>query len=129
MTYSAQTEGSKFDWSVTFARWSTPPSDTEEQKAERAARMIREALKEYEPLARRNVEVYPTGSFHNNTNVRSESDIDVAAVCHDSIFYDVPAGWTAATAGISTPASYSFNQFRDDVQAALQRKFGTGMKP
>ena len=67
--------------------------------------------------------------MRNNTNVRAESDIDVAIVCHESIYYKLPDGTDAATFGITTPAAYSFAQFRNDLEAALRAKFGSAVKP
>jgi predicted nucleotidyltransferase len=97
--------------------------------ADNAASVIRTAIANHAGLSARNIEVYPTGSYHNNTNVRGESDIDVAVVCHDSIFFDLPPGDTAAKFGISTPAAYSFEDFRQDVHDALAERFGSGMTP
>jgi hypothetical protein len=117
------------DWSETFARWSKPASDTEEEKASRAADMVRTAVREHPPLSKRTVEVYATGSYRNNTNVRTESDIDVAVVCHDSFFYQLPAGLTTGTIGFTTPATYTFDTFRAELEAALRAKFGTAVVP
>ncbi len=116
-------------WGDRFKRWSKPFSDSEETMADNAATVIRAAIDNYDGLSERNIEVYPTGSYHNNTNVRGESDIDVAVVCHDSMFYDVPSGDTAARFGITTPAPYSFADFRKDVHDALEARFGSGMTP
>jgi hypothetical protein len=117
------------DWKDTFTRWSKPASDTEEKKASRAADMIRGAVRAHAGLKDRRIDVYATGSYRNNTNVRLESDIDVAVVCHDSIFYDLPDGMGASTFGITTPAPYPFDEFRRDLQAALRDQFGAAMVP
>ena len=77
----------------------------------------------------RNVEVYATGSYANNTNVRLGSDIDVAIVLHDSMYYSLPDGVSAADVGISGNTTYSFQEFRDDVGSALRVKFGAGVRP
>lgn len=116
-------------WGDRFKRWSKPFSDSEEAMADNAASVIRAAIANHDGLSERNIEVYPTGSYHNNTNVKGESDIDVAVVCHDSIFFDVPPGQTATTFGISTPAAYTFDMFRKDVHDALEERFGSGMTP
>lgn len=117
------------DWHEQFKAWAKPPSDTEEQKGSRGADMIRTAVRESEKLKTHNVEVYATGSYANNTNVRLDSDIDVAVVLHDTLFFDLPSGVTTSDVGISTPATYSFETFRDDVEAALRAKFDAGVKP
>lgn len=114
-------------WQEEFKRWARPFSDTEEEKAENAANVIRTTLKAYPALAGRNVEVYATGSYRNNTNVRGESDIDVAAVCRDAFFHNLPP-LSAPGYGVM-PAEYSFAAFRADVHAALKARFGSGMTP
>jgi hypothetical protein len=116
-------------WGDRFKRWSKPFSDSEETMADNAANVIRSAVDNHDGLSARDIEVYPTGSYHNNTNVRGESDIDVAVVCHNSIFFDLPTGENAAKFGITTPAAYSFETFRQDVHDALEAQFGTGMTP
>ncbi len=130
MAYSASTQStSGVDWRDTFKRWSKPLSDTEEAMADRAATMIDGVLKRHPSLASRSIEVYATGSYRNNTNVRGESDIDVAVVCHDSFFYDLPPGWIPSWVGVSAPAQYGFQQFRQDVRDALSGRFSAGMTP
>lgn len=129
MTTNMTIESSVVQWDDTFKRWAKPLSDTEEAMADNAASIIRNALKAYAPLVNVEFEVYATGSYHNNTNVRGESDIDVAAVCHDSFFYDLPPGVQPQVVGFSSPASYTFDSFRGDVQAALAARFGSGMTP
>lgn len=119
-------EKPKVDWADKFSRWAKPPSDTEEEKAERAARMVRGALDDSRLLASRSFEVYATGSFHNNTNIAGESDIDVAVVCRDGFFYDLPPQYSPHVA-IGAPATYRFEQFRSDVETALRAQFGANM--
>jgi hypothetical protein len=119
-------ERAELIWGDTFRRWSKPLSDTEEVKAQNAARIIREAIAAYAPLARRRIDVYPTGSHRNNTNVRGESDIDVAVVCHDTFFWEGPPMLDAQALRIA-PAVYSFEEFRGDLGAALSARFRSGM--
>jgi type I restriction enzyme, R subunit len=54
-------------WQEVFAEWSRPPSETEEAKAERAARMVREALRSHPALKDRDFEIVAVGSYRNNT--------------------------------------------------------------
>src|SRR3989442_7005460 len=108
----------------TFRSWGKPPSATEQAKCDNAVRAVRNAVNASAALARRGITVSPQGSYHNRTNVRTDSDVDVRVVCSDSIFFDVPQGKTPADFGISTPADYSFPQFKNDVEAALVSYFG-----
>ena len=114
------------DWHSTFAGWSKPPSDTEEAKAERAATMIREAIRASDVLRDKQIDVYASGSYRNNTNVQTDSDIDVAVVCRKSIWSDKPPGITDAMLGLS-PSTYSLDDVRRDVGSALSAKFGAGV--
>jgi len=117
------------DWHEQFKRWAKPPSDTEETKGSNAADMIRSAIRSSTKLKDRNVEVYATGSYANNTNIRLSSDIDVAVVLHDAMYYQLPDGVSAAEVGLTGTATYLFDEFREDVGAALRAKFGEGVRP
>lgn len=66
-----------------LARWTAPSSDTEQEKQERAERMIRQAIDDHEPFRECSLNVYAKGSYANNTNVRSDSDVDIAVECTD----------------------------------------------
>ena len=112
------------DWHEDFKKWAKPPSETEEQRGSNAASMISDAVRGHPSLTGRSVTIYATGSFRNNTNIRSDSDIDVAVVLNDGFYYDLPSGLTAAQLGFTTPLQYNLDHFRVDVGAALVAKFG-----
>ena len=113
------------DWKALFTSWSKPASDTEEAKAARAARMIRQAIHEHEPLKAKETSVYATGSYRNNTNTRLESDIDIAVVLHDAFFSEYPSDKPPQASDLRHhKASYGLSNFRTDVGQALSRKFG-----
>lgn len=113
------------DWSETFKRWAKPPSDTEETKASNAARMINDAVRETKILDGRRFSVYPTGSYRNNTNVRANSDVDVAIVLEEAFWYTLPPNVTAAHVGIGAGiVSYGLPEFRADLHRALAKQFG-----
>ncbi|MEM7492647.1 MAG: nucleotidyltransferase [Pseudomonadota bacterium] len=106
-----------------FRAWTSPPSDNEEEKCERAIRMIKEAIAASNALSARSITVFLQGSYHNNTNVRNDSDVDVGVLCRDTFFCDLAEGQTAAGQGID-PATYSFSTFKADLKRALNEKFG-----
>lgn len=116
------------DWEDTFRRWSRPASDTEDEKRDWTERAIREAIQDSSELSGRSVRVFAKGSYKNNTNVRLDSDVDVA-VEFQEIFYwgatDNAAGMSGADLGI-TPysGSYQPERFKDDVERALVNRFG-----
>jgi hypothetical protein len=119
------------DWHELFKSWSKPPTETEEAKGSTAAEMIKDALRSYPPLQQRIFDVYPTGSYRNNTNVRLGSDIDVAVVLRNTFYYDFPpsGSWTKEMLAISD-SKHSLDDFRDEVGVALSLKFGAaGMTP
>jgi len=66
-----------------MAHWERPASDTEEQQIERAAEMVRVVLSNNRWLNDEGVTIAPQGSYHNNTNVRREADMDLRAVHPD----------------------------------------------
>ncbi len=114
------------DWHSIFSTWAKPPSETEEQKASNAARMINDALRASPALSKRDFEVTASGSYRNNTNTRAESDIDIAVVLKDACWSDYPADGSLTREMLGfTDAAYGLNDFRDDVGRALAAKFGS----
>lgn len=114
------------DWHEQFRRWAKAPSETEEEKGARAAGMIRDAIRGSDRLAKYDgIDVYATGSYRNNTNVRLDSDIDLAVVLRDCIFFELPDRITVNDVGLSTTScKHSYQDFRDDVGQALRDHFG-----
>jgi hypothetical protein len=112
------------DWEKTFRNWSKPSSDDEADRQENALRMVNDAICAYEPLDRRSVRFISQGSYHNNTNVRHESDVDICVCCTTTYFVDFSQanyGWVKGE--VDSP--YTFFNFKNDVEAALKNKFGT----
>jgi hypothetical protein len=114
------------DWHEVFKTWAKPPSDTEEEKGSRAAQMINGAVRSSDALKSRGFDVYATGSYRNNTNIRLGSDIDVAVVLLDAFYADYPVFSPTAEMLGHKPASYGLTEFLDDVSKALTSKFGAG---
>ncbi len=117
------------DWESTFRGWSKPSSDTEQQKCDHAEKKaIKAAISESPELANRTIDIFPQGSYRNNTNVRLDSDVDICVVCRDVFFYDLPfdGSITKENATIQD-ASYGYSTFKNEVETALVRKFGRNM--
>ena len=113
------------DWEQTFRNWSKPSSDDECEKQENAERMIGDAIWASDSLKNRKIKIIPQGSYRNNTNVRQESDVDICVCCMEPFFDDYEfADYNRAESGV-VAATYSYAQFKNDVQAALEDKFGT----
>ena len=106
-------------WENTFHIWAQPPSQTELEKCERSEREIRNAINASPLLVNRNIRVFPQGSYHNRTNVRTDSDVDMCVLCHDSVFFDLPEGMTPADFNITMPATYRYAEYKNDVEVAL----------
>jgi hypothetical protein len=113
------------DWEDTFRRWSKPSSDTEAAKMENAESMIRDAIRECPVLAQRDIQVFPQGSYRNNTNVRQDSDVDICVRCMDTCGNDFTHAPLATLESVGlVPATYLYPQFKNEVEAALVKKFG-----
>jgi len=117
------------NWEEQFRRWSGPASDTEDEKRDRTENAIREAIEESPDLAGRSVRVFAKGSYKNNTNVRIDSDVDVAVEFREIFYYSAEhavEGMSEADLDI-TPYSGSYppEQFKDNVERALIEQFGS----
>ena len=106
-----------------LTNWTKPPSDTEQTKLENSEGMVREAISSDEKLKTKTTETFGQGSYANNTNVRLNSDIDINVRYSDGFYYDLPKDKTKEDFGI-TPATYSYAEYKDDVENALVNKFG-----
>ena len=84
------------------------------------------------PYAKRSFNVFLQGSYGNNTNVWSESDVDIA-ICLNSVFYsdidELSMDEKERYERNRIPAEYSINQFKEEVTAWLRKNFGNGVKP
>lgn len=128
--------------------YSQPLSNTEDQQCKNAIGMVVDALKPlgfqeksinvetmyaetyayYQELesihGSRRIKVFLQGSYANNTNVRTQSDVDIAVVEEDIFRTRYRSGATDANYGFSTAASRS-QTFKDEVEKALKEKFGS----
>lgn len=111
------------DWESQFSSWARPPGESEEKRIASAEKGIGDAIKSSTALSRRDIRVFTVGSYKNNTNVRQDSDVDIAIVCRDVFFPQYPEGTTAATFG-NSDADYTFAAFKDEVEQALVARFG-----
>lgn len=105
-----------------LATWTAPSSDTEQERQERTERMIREAVAAHAPFSGCRLNVYSKGSYPNNTNVKADSDVDVAVQCTEAEYWEEAAGGYQPA---STPYSGSWTpqKLRTELGAALGAKF------
>lgn len=108
--------------------WVNPPSESEQTRYEQTCKDIKSALEGWN-FDNNSFEVYPKGSYPNNTNVVRDSDVDIAVELtglrrHEFIH-------SAKDLGLSdfglVPYSgdYSIAKFKDDVEAAMIAQFGS----
>jgi len=102
--------------------WTGPSSDTEKDKQDRTKRMIQEAVDAHGAFDDCRLSVYPKGSYANNTNVRVDSDVDIAVQCHNVEY------WKEQTPGAHPPGApytgvWTPEKLRSELVAALKTKF------
>lgn len=116
------------DWEATLQSWVRPASDTEERKRDRAVQAVTDALNALPDVRSLPINVYPKGSYANNTNVRADSDVDVVVEYTGIMYYDFDhdlKGMTGADAGFGTVSKdYPPSELKDDVERALVSAFG-----
>lgn len=106
----------------TFQSWTAPLSRTEEQRAENTISMIMSAINESSDLQAMSIEVFTQGSYANNTNVRSDSDVDVCVMLKDTFHTEYPDGKGHSDYGF-TASDLTFQRYREMVKKALEKKF------
>ncbi len=102
--------------------WTGPSSDTEQKKQERTVRMIREAVESHSAFKGCSLKVYAKGSYANNTNVRSDSDVDIAVQCTNLFYWEEDASG-ANVPGESYKGPWTSSALRSELKAALEEKF------
>ena len=111
----------------TLNNWRKPPSDTEETKLSNVESMVRDCINEDPILKGMKIKTFGQGSYVNDTNIRLNSDVDLNVKYTDGFYYDLPSGVDPIDFGI-TPSPYSAQDFKNDVQSALVKKFGDDVK-
>ncbi len=105
-----------------LAGWTGPSSDSEKDKQDRSERMIRQAIDSHEPFNNCSLKVYAKGSYANNTNVRSDSDVDIAVECTEVLY------WKESEKGVHTPGNsyegiWTPAKLRAELLSAMSAKF------
>jgi hypothetical protein len=111
---------------TTLSSWATAPGQTEQTKCDNAVRAVRKAIEASAALENRTISVSPQGSYHNRTNVRLDSDVDICVLCSDVCFvdYSLSEGLGDADVGL-VDHPYTYAEFKDDVEEALSSYFGS----
>lgn len=124
--------------------FSKPLSASETERCKHAISMIRDALKkqgftsgEIQRIANQDaafivhlkkgslesITVFVQGSFANNTNVKAHSDVDIAVI-NEAVFRTKHRFGVTDTDYGFAPSSTTAKQFKNEVQNALEAKFG-----
>jgi hypothetical protein len=106
-----------------LANWARGPGATEQERCDTTVRRITEALR---PFFGSRVNIFAQGSYQNRTNVRQDSDVDVAVVESSTYVGDTSRMGPAALAqwNALSRASYTFAQLKSDVHQQLVAVFG-----
>lgn len=106
-------------------RWAKLPSETEQERAANAERVVTEAVKNSDLLKNRECRVFLQGSYRNDTNVRLDSDVDVCVCLRESVTpnYTFAPSLNDEVVGYK-PASYPAGDFKNDLETALVKRFG-----
>jgi hypothetical protein len=114
------------NWEQTFRDWSKPSSDTEQEKMQNAERMVRDAIRNYQKFRGMKIEVFAQGSYRNNTNVKQECDVDICVQHMDICYTDFTFAPGLSNSGVGlVTASYTYREFKNDVEAAVAAQFGS----
>jgi hypothetical protein len=116
---------SRSEWAARFSFWHKPASETEETKLAAAATRVRRAVRHSRDLAQRSWAIVEQGSYHNNTNTRTESDIDLCVCLTDVFIVEGPPGDFPTMAELGRePVPFTFDQYRAHIAWCLQKEFG-----
>jgi hypothetical protein len=107
-----------------LSSWTKPAFGNEEKLATDTEAAIRRAVQQHPILSSLNLRILPKGSFKNSTNVRRDSDIDIAVVHQGQILLDFHSGATFANSGLIPYTGISSSDFKAAVGEAMRREFG-----
>lgn len=113
-----------------LAGWTGPSSNTEQDKQERTERMVREAIDAHDAFNGFSFDVYTKGSYANQTNVKSDSDVDVVVQCREVTYWnEFDSSKGGHPAGFPYEGEWTPEKLRSEVKAALQAKFPGAVVP
>ncbi|MFF5131095.1 hypothetical protein ACFY41_29745 [Streptomyces syringium] len=103
-----------------ISKWKSPPGPAEQDRLERAERMVRAAISQHEPFRGVDVTVAAKGSYPNNTNVRGDSDVDIKVQLNECFYYD---GQSPLPTGPDYVGPWTKDKLCREVHAALAGAF------
>jgi hypothetical protein len=121
-----------------LSAWTSPAFGNEDERRENTERLISDAIKAHHFLLTLPLKVYAKGSYKNNTNVRRDSDVDVAVEYTDILLFDYQGATTRdevwQARGIEPYSGpllgagglFDIDRFKDSIGEALVEAFGQG---
>jgi hypothetical protein len=106
-----------------LAGWTGPSSDSEQEKQDRTERMIRSAIQVHPALKDCTLKIYAKGSYANNTNVKSDSDVDIVVQCNNVTYWEEESPGAHPTTYTPYTGMWTPSKLRAELVAALQAKF------
>lgn len=113
------------DWEKRFSEWSSPPSDSEQERIDNSVMAVRKAIANHDVLKDKEIEVFVQGSYKNNVNVKKDSDVDIAVLSKKTFIWEAVNDVIGDHVNSNhNPATYDYSTFKNDVQKALENHFG-----
>lgn len=110
-----------------LGRYTAPSSDTEQEKQDRAERMVRKAVESWSGFDGVGIRFLPKGSYKNNTNVRADSDVDIAVI-HNGFHYLNDDALRPSDKIVRHPLTgkrYEGADLRAELEAAMRSAYGS----
>ncbi len=108
-----------------LSSWTKPWFNNEEERAEATRKAVRSAIDKHPILKGLGLRVFAKGSYPNNTNVRKDSDIDIAVELQDLISINYNDGISDETTGLRDYTGISRHEFKSLLGDALVNEFGS----
>lgn len=109
-----------------LSTWIKPSSADEQTQQDRAERMVITAIKAHRNLKTAGLKVYAKGSYPNNTNVRRDSDVDIAVQCTAcQYYYYLPGKEPQEPTSSVYEGEWTPTYLRSELQKALVEAFGS----
>jgi len=107
-----------------LSNWTSPWFNKEVEMAEKTKESVKTAISNHSVLKNLKIRVFAKGSYPNNTNVRKDSDIDIAVELQKLIVVDYFDGITDDETGLRNYTGISRQLFKSHVGEALEKEFG-----
>ncbi|WP_221177376.1 nucleotidyltransferase domain-containing protein [Nocardioides marmoriginsengisoli] len=85
--------------------------------------MIKEAVRAHPGFSDCSLRIYAKGSYANNTNVRADSDVDIAVQCTDVIYWQEAVPDTRTSSAGPYTGRWTPALLRSELKTALEAKF------